>query len=149
MTRSSFWARITGKDKRKQYPEQQAVALGRVGNYTIAFPYGLYADVPTEALARSLGRGVLLPITEQRPDDTKQGEVVIFHPEKGSRIIMRNDGTIEIHGDVVMKGNLTVAGDTALGATVTSNGKDISDTHTHTGSLTAPVGLQSPTGAPV
>lgn len=55
----------------------------------------------------------------------------------------------EFTGNVKVLGDLEVIGSTALSGTVTSNGKDISDTHTHTGSPTAPSGPVSNTGAPV
>lgn len=51
--------------------------------------------------------------------------------------------------ETTITGNLTVQGNTSLSATVTSNGKDISDTHTHNGSPTAPSGPVSNTGTPV
>lgn len=50
-------------------------------------------------------------------------------------------------GDVTIDNNLTVTGSTTLSSTVTSNGKDISDTHTHSGSPTAATGPISNTGA--
>lgn len=56
---------------------------------------------------------------------------------------------ITLDGNVTITGNAEVQGSTTLGATVTSNGKDISDTHTHSGSATAPSGPVSNTGAPV
>jgi len=49
-------------------------------------------------------------------------------------------------GNVTIDGDLDVTGATTLSATVTSNGKDISDTHTHSGSPTAPSGAVSDTG---
>lgn len=49
-------------------------------------------------------------------------------------------------GNVTIVKNLEVTGETKLSSTVTSNGKDISDTHTHVGSPTAPVGSISETG---
>ena len=52
-------------------------------------------------------------------------------------------------GNVTIDADLDVTGATTLSATVTSNGKDISDTHTHTGSATAPTGPQVDTGAVV
>ena len=52
-------------------------------------------------------------------------------------------------GNVNIVGDLDVTGATTLSADVTSNGIDISDTHTHTGSPTAPTGVISPTGVPV
>lgn len=176
MTLSSLWARITGADKRTQFPDQQAVALGRVGDYAIIFPYGLYADLPAETLLRQIDKGVALPVTVKRPSDTVQGEPVFFHPSTNTRIIARNNGDLDIittegEGDVnistvnanitasaeanitapetTIDGNLTVTGNTTLGANVTSNGTDISDTHTHSGSATAPTGPVAPTGVPV
>lgn len=58
-------------------------------------------------------------------------------------------GKVNITGDTKVTGNFEVTGDTTLGAVVTSNGVDISATHTHTGSPTAPSGPVSPTGVPV
>ena len=52
-------------------------------------------------------------------------------------------------GSVTIDLALTVTGSTTLSSTVTSGGKDISDTHTHVGSPTAPTGVQSNTGAVV
>lgn len=52
----------------------------------------------------------------------------------------------ECTGNMKVLGNLEVIGSSTLSATVTSNGKDISDTHTHTGSATAPSGPQVDTG---
>lgn len=46
-------------------------------------------------------------------------------------------------------GDIEVVGASILSATVTSNGKDISDTHKHNGSASAPSGPVSNTGTPV
>lgn len=54
----------------------------------------------------------------------------------------------EFTGNVKILGNLEVIGDSTLSSTVTSNGKDISDTHLHDGPATAPTGPIAPTGAP-
>lgn len=55
----------------------------------------------------------------------------------------------EFTGNVKIFGNLEVIGSTSLSSTVTSNGKDISDTHKHGGSPTAPSGPISNTGVPI
>ena len=55
---------------------------------------------------------------------------------------------VTMTGNCQINGNLTVDAATTLSGTVTSNGKDISDTHTHIGSPTSPVGPVSPTGVP-
>lgn len=93
------------------------------------------------------------------PDERIQvdaGEVVFFHPLTKAKIHFKADGNIEIDSlekdvqitcksaiieasasvDITtpttnINGDLNVSGATALSATVTSNGKDISDTHTH------------------
>lgn len=54
----------------------------------------------------------------------------------------------EFTGNIKILGNLEVIGSSTLSDTVTSNGKDISDTHLHDGPLTAPTGPVAPTGAP-
>ncbi len=90
------------------------------------------------------------------------GEVVFYHPGTKSKIHFKNNSDIDIEteadinatcnninviaatkatvtapesefiGNVTITGDLTVTGATTLSATVTSNGKDISDTHGHT-----------------
>lgn len=126
MTFSALWGRITGKDKRQQMPVQQAVVLGRIGDYVVAFPYGLYADLPADAMLKEIAEGVMIPVTVNRPSDTEQGEPVFFHPATGSRIIARNNGDLDIIApQTTITGNLTVNG------TITNNGKDVGDTHSH------------------
>lgn len=93
---SNLWGRITGADKRKQTPDQQAIFLGRVGDYIVVFPYGLYGDLPADTLLKEIAPGVAVPVTVERPDDTKQGEPVFFHPLTKTRIIPRNNGDLDI-----------------------------------------------------
>jgi len=91
----------------------------------------------------------------------EEGEVVFYHPVTKSKIHFKNNKDIDIEtendinavcdninvtaatkatvmapesefiGNVKITGNLDVTGSTTLSATVTSNGKDISDTHGH------------------
>lgn len=114
---------------------------------------------------------------QKRPKNLAAGEVVFYHPNTGSLIHFRTNGDLDIDTvkespgnvninvvqanitasdsvnitapDTNITGDLDVSGDTTLGANVSSNGKDISDTHTHGGSPTAPDGAVSDTGAPV
>jgi len=119
----------------------------------------------------------ILPLDpDNRPKPLAAGEVAFYHPATGSIIHFRASGDMDI--DVIKKaqgsinitavkvnivasdfvnittpktniiGDLDVSGDTTLGAIVTSNGKDISNSHTHIGSPTAPTGGVSSTGAP-
>lgn len=76
---------------------------------------------------------VTAPLAELIGDLTVSGDVTV-------------DGDVNVITDLNVSGDADVTGSTALGATVTSNGKDISDTHTHVGSPTAPTGGVSPTG---
>jgi len=92
----SLWGRITGKDKRKQFPEQQGSVLGVKSDVMIIFPYGLYADLPRETLIREIAPGIAIPVTVKRPSDSEQGEPVFFHPETNTRIIARNNGDLDI-----------------------------------------------------
>lgn len=59
------------------------------------------------------------------------------------------DLDLNVKGNVSIDQDLEVTGATTLGSTVTSNGKDISDTHTHIGSATAPTGPIVNTGTVV
>lgn len=93
---SNLWGRITGKDKGKQFPEQQGSALGRKGDFMIIYPYGFYCDLPSEALFYALSPGNALPVTVDRPTDGEQGEPIFFHPETNTRIIARNNGDLDI-----------------------------------------------------
>ncbi len=104
----------------------------------------------------------------------EEGEVVFFHPLTKAKIHFKADGNIEIDSlekdvqitcnsasitasssvditapETTVDGNFTVTGDTSLSDTVTSNGKDISDTHVHGGSPSAPSGGVTPTQVPV
>lgn len=82
--------------------------------------------------------------------------------KKDLNIIVAGDATIDVTGtatvtapttnwtgNINLNGDLDVTGSSTLSATVTSAGKDISNTHTHSGSATAPNGPVSNTGAPV
>jgi hypothetical protein len=67
--------------------------------------------------------------------ETAQASVEIT-PESGINITPSGGpvtvtGDLTVTGDVTVQTDLDVSGATALGATVTSNGTDISNTHTH------------------
>lgn len=70
------------------------------------------------------------------------GDISIY----SSNAISIESPTTTIINDFIIEGNLTVEGETSLSSVVTSNGKNIGDTHTHEGSPTAPTGSISPTG---
>lgn len=76
-------------------------------------------------------------------DITTQGNVAITN--QGATDINTVGNTTITSPLVTVVGNLTVTGNTSLAAVVTSNGKDISDTHAHSDVTSGP----SNTGAPV
>lgn len=138
---SALWGRITGKDKRKKYPDQQAVFLGRVGDYTVVFPYGLYADLPADTLLLEIKPGVAIPVTVKRPGDTEQAEPTFFHPATNTRIIARNNGDLDILTDDTTPGDVNIqtvnANITASGDINATAGGDINATATGDANVTA------------
>lgn len=132
-----LWAKITraGKDD-QTYPVQQATYLGRVTDAFVLFPYGMHANLPADQLGLMLDeRGrVFMGTSAVGRIAVEDGEVVFYHPGTLSKLHFKANGDIDITaGKVTITGDLEVTGDTALGATVTSNGVDISDTHKHSG----------------
>lgn len=136
-----LWGRITGADKRLTVPDQQASVNGRVGDYTIIYPYGLYCDLPDNVYMKEVGRGALIPTTVERPDDHERGDIVLFHPVNKTRLILRNNGDIDIIGngqDININNfndmNIDLSGDMNINTptgSVLNNGTNISDTHIH------------------
>ncbi len=120
---------------------------------------------------------VTMAWTPKNRPKLEAGEVAFYHPPTEAFMIWRVNGDLDIEtgngggGNVnimcseanvmastsitfdtpaaTFTGDLTVDGDTALSSVVTSGGKDISDTHLHIGSPTAPTGSVSNTGAPL
>lgn len=171
------WARITkpAPAEAQQFAVQQVSYSGKVGDAAVVMPYGLHANLPVDSLAlmfavngESDNRAIIGYDAKRRPT-LEEGEVAFYHPPTDSFIIFRASGDLDIQAgtegganvnitaatvsitadDVDISGNLTVGGDTALTAVVTSGGTDIGSTHTHSGSLTAPAGPVVPTGVPV
>lgn len=133
----SLWARITGADKKKTFPEQQTSALNRSGNAVVVYPHCLYVDLPNNALVREISDGVAIPVTVNRPADLARGEPAFFHPETNTRIIIRNDESLEIlnnNGRLILQAdgefNINGARITTAGDVVTASGVSL-DNHTH------------------
>ena len=137
-------------------PLQKVFYLGKTANSVPLFPYGYHARPKKGFLsmiftygARSENRTHLVTSMDQRPTDLAEGEIVFYHPPTRSEIRLKANG--EIHATTRLfkiVGDLDVSGATTLSASVKSNNKDISDTHTHVGSATAPTGAIAPTGVP-
>jgi phage gp45-like len=153
------WAKITkAGDDTRQFPVQQVTYLGKVGDCLMIFPYGFHANLTDDSIvamfamygqeANRAGIGY----TPQTRPQLAEGEVAVYHPRTGTMVKLQASGDVLIDapnvaftGNVTIEGDLTVTGNTALGATVTSNGANISDTHVHSGVQTG----GSNTGAPV
>lgn len=156
------WAVTEGGNDSGDYQTQTVSYLRRSGKSVAIYPYGYTAWAPEDILSimysisgKSDARAHM-PISGPGRKKIAQGENAMWHPS-GSFIHMKNDGDIEIHaakdlrmsatgniihdavyhawatGQLVIVGSISVIGNTVLGTTVTSSGKDISNTHTHSG----------------
>jgi len=153
------WVRVTkpGLDDPSKFHVQQIEYLGKPADALMVFPYGLHANLPENSFGVMFSiqgnpdnRGVIAWVPKGRPQ-LEAGEVAFYHPPTDAFIIWRSNGDLDIEtgnggtgkinvisGEVTITaplvtidGDLTVRGDTTLSDTVTSNGKDISDTHVH------------------
>lgn len=153
-----YLGKITGADKREQVPLQQASVLGRIGNYTIVSPYGLYADLPNDTLLQEVSEsGRVISITVVRPSDTAQGEPVFYHPSTGTRVICRNNGDLDIFsvagsgkGDVnISCNNANITADTDVNVTCTNANVTATTGINLTAPLTTVTGALTVTGAAI
>lgn len=153
------WIRIIkpGVDDPSKFHVQQIGYMGKVADAFMIFPYGLHGNVPENALGIMFSiqgnpnnRGVIAWVPKGRPQ-LASGEVAFYHPPTDAFMIWRENGDLDIETGnngtgkinitsdevtitaplVTIDGDLTVTGDTALGSIVTSNGGNISETHTH------------------
>ena len=137
----SKWARVTEPMvETADWPYQSIEYLGLGSVPSISWtPYGLHSSPPPDSVCLLVclqgdegARVHMAGSPDKRPVVIAEGEVVIYHPKSGSYMRFLDDGNITIKAPTVtVEGNLTVTGDTALGAKVTSNDVDISDTHKH------------------
>lgn len=153
------WAKITiAGDDTGQFPVQQVTYLGKVGDCLMIFPYGFHANLTDDSLVAMFAmhgqeeNRAGIGYTPQTRPQLAEGEVAVYHPSTGTMIKLQASGDILIDapnvrftGNVDIDGNLNVDGDTTLGANVTSNSVNISDTHVHSGVQSGP----SNTGTPV
>lgn len=162
-----------------QFAAQQVNYLNKTADSAMLFPFGVYANLPPDVLTLIASvqgnpdnRVALGCLLKDRPD-LESGETAFYHPATGSFIIWRQGGNLEINTDADITANCANATITAetkvtidspttdvtgllnvlnslnVTGTVTNNGKNIGDTHSHTGSPTAPNGPVSNTGTVV
>ncbi|MCK5127649.1 MAG: hypothetical protein KAR42_15435 [candidate division Zixibacteria bacterium] len=118
---SRLWGVITGGDAGKTFPQQQGKALDRVGDMFVAFPYGLYSNLPNGQMFKVIdedGR-VILGLTVERPDGVAQGEVVVFHPGTDTKIHLTNSNELNIETSKV---NIIASDSVNIDAPVTNIG---------------------------
>lgn len=132
-----------------------------VDSYAISFPIN-----GQQENRMVMGYRPDLRMKDKKPGEMQFGNFLrgstIFYDDDGNIVVnCENDETVTIKGAAVVNitgdaditvggettlttskltvdGDLTVTGDTALGSTVTSGAKNISDTHTHGGVTTGP-----------
>ncbi|AQU87961.1 hypothetical protein B0W47_11315 [Komagataeibacter nataicola] len=133
---------------------QAALAAGELrSDLPMVQEYGLASrpvpgsDVVVVFLGGDRTRGVVVATGDQRgrPKDLQPGDVCLFHPRTGSRIWLKEDGSIAIipaNGKTALTGDLTATG-TITGNEVVAQGIKLS-THPH-GGVTAGSGKS---GAP-
>lgn len=142
------WMRITKSSAdNKQFPAHQMEYLGKVADGANLNPYGVHTNIPADVLVLGASvqgnpdnRVALGVLPKSRPK-LEEGEVAFYHPKTGAFIIWREGGNLEI----VTDGNIDITAETiTVNATtinanadvnfvgaLTSNGKNISDTHSH------------------
>lgn len=89
------YARTTGPDKDQQFHVQQAVQNGKLGDYNVLSPYGLYANLPSDSYGFCVSDTAMIPFNEGRPE-IKQGEVILFNPAAGGTVHLLADGSVNI-----------------------------------------------------
>lgn len=146
------WVRVIkpGEDDPTKFHVQKIEYMGKVSDAFMVEPYGIHANIPENAFGVMFtvqgnqdNRGVIAWVPKGRPK-LEGGEVAFYHPPTDAFIIWRASGDLDIEtgssgtGKIninatltTINGDLTVTGDTTLAAVVTSEGTDISNTHTH------------------
>lgn len=127
------------------YQTQQISYLGRPGKSASAYPYGFSANAPKGVLAVLLSISgqsdarAHMPISGPKRIRLASGEVVVFHPNTGSKVHFRSDGSIEVDAKadvrVTAAGAITAVAGTTLTATAAVSAAITAPTVTITGNL--------------
>lgn len=156
------WARITSKQEgEQQFATQQMEYMGKVGDGIVAYPYGLFANIPADNLVLmgsvqgdADNRVAIGCALKDRPQ-LNSSEVALYHPPTGSVIKFTESGDLEIEaggavfnisgGTVNVTANLILTGNLNVLGTMTNNGQNVGNTHGHTqgndsgGNIEAPI----------
>lgn len=140
--------RASGAKRRWDPPEvgEQVVLLAPTGDLRQAV-----------VLTGVFQQSAAAPSSSADKDATAYGDGTVVEYDRASHTLLADLGTAKIRAtrsEVLLQVDgvslsLTASGLAITGGTVTHNGINIGDTHTHVGSPTAPLGPRSNTGAPV
>lgn len=103
------------------YPVQQVRYLGRSGKSAAWYPFGFHASAEPGSLALLLAVSgvtdarVHLPGSSPKRPELESGEVAVYHPKTGTKIVFKNDGTLEVTGKKDLR--VEIAGDASVTAT--------------------------------
>lgn len=135
------WGRITKSgDDTGQFPIQQTEYLGKAADAVIVLPYGFHANIPADALAMLFAiqgnpdNRAALPLSVKQRPQLAEGEVAFFHPETGSVVVWKADGSLEIEtlqSVTITAPTVTINGNLVVSGTMTNAGKDVGSTHQH------------------
>lgn len=148
------WVNITksGSDA-ANFPVQQIQYKDKLADTVVIFPYGFHANMTPDTLALmgtvggdDANKVILGCIPPSRPK-LVGGEVVVYHPGTGSKVVMKSNGDIELTAPnvTINASQSTFTGDVAVDGDLTVGplAKDfITHTHPITGGSSAP----GPTG---
>ena len=97
------WAMVEGDSADGDpYQTQRLTYLGKSGDSVSWYPYGFNANAPGGSLALMLAVAgdssstVHIPGSPRERPKVKVGEVVLYHPKTGAKVLMKEDGGILI-----------------------------------------------------
>lgn len=148
MAASGVLDRVDGKKAQVQVLDEEVL-----GNIKMVTPYGFShgpksgAQTHMQFPSGDRSFGVALIVGDTRYDmELSEGEVAI-HDDSGNYVHLQQGGTVEVKAstkviadtplfecsqDCKVTGKLTILGNMELTGTLTVNGKNVGDTHTHT-----------------
>jgi phage gp45-like len=103
------WAVVnaSGVDE-NPYPTQGVKYLGKEGLSQVWYPYGFNAHAPNGTLSMMFaiggdaGSSVHMPGSPQERIKMNSGEVVMYHPASGSKVHMKDDGSIAVESNATI-----------------------------------------------
>lgn len=123
----------------KPFATQQMEYLGKVADGTIAFPYGMHANVPADILALMFAvqgnpdNRVAIPFNTQKRPTLAPGEVAFFHPllpdmiiklQANGKALIKSAVSVDVDApEATFSGNVTIAGNLQVDGDINNDGK--------------------------